>query len=418
MNNTFVTAGGQLEEGWVVHGTMRTTGVNSGRLDMTYISPEMQRFRSQKDVLTHLGLGRPASSEGGPARAAAPSKEFDSARARGAKIQARAGIAGAPRSRSATHVSRAQQSNAAMCSARCAASTMGVPVKRKDEGAAPSAARAAMTQRAAEFRESERRIRAEADLWRSYAFPLSDADRARVAAAEAASRDARVGRARRAASYGVVEFAGRMDSWLSRCARYHKVRTSCFLLMLLNTTRCSSEHVSLRGFSPCAPACCPLGELVDRCKDRAGGGAECGKGDVAPQRRVHAPHRRDECTAHQARRRPGAARREGGRLHRPGAAPSHLTAASLQSGALAHLTGQGGMQARNLAKDALFEDFKAAEKLNALQSEVQKTLARALPRLPSLSPSVYLSLCQPPQSQARCAPDAQPLQVCGRGSFP
>jgi hypothetical protein len=98
-NPSAVVAGGKLEDGWVVQGTMRNTGVNSGRLDMLYISPDQQRFRSQNQVLYHLGLQRPASADGAasaqPKLHASQDKDFDPAKARGAKIQARVGIAGA-----------------------------------------------------------------------------------------------------------------------------------------------------------------------------------------------------------------------------------------------------------------------------------------------------------------------------------
>lgn len=75
-------------------------GVNAGRLDMFYISPEGRRFRSQNEVFVYLELSRPNSTEapaggGGKGRGAADTAAYDGRTARGAKLQAMAGIAGA-----------------------------------------------------------------------------------------------------------------------------------------------------------------------------------------------------------------------------------------------------------------------------------------------------------------------------------
>ena len=74
-------------------GTLRTTGINAGRLDTLFISPQNQRFRSQKDVLTHLGLQRPASAEATSGQPFAP-KPFDPSKTRDAKVQARLNLVG------------------------------------------------------------------------------------------------------------------------------------------------------------------------------------------------------------------------------------------------------------------------------------------------------------------------------------
>jgi hypothetical protein len=49
-------AGGTWDEAWIVDGVPRTTGVNSGRLDMYYISPDGKRMRSMSEVYSYLGL--------------------------------------------------------------------------------------------------------------------------------------------------------------------------------------------------------------------------------------------------------------------------------------------------------------------------------------------------------------------------
>eukprot|EP00892_Ulva_mutabilis_P011205 jgi/Ulvmu1/8457/UM043_0037.1 len=52
--------GGVWDERWVVDGVPRAAGVNSGRLDMYYISPDGKRMRSMSEVYQYLGLTTPA----------------------------------------------------------------------------------------------------------------------------------------------------------------------------------------------------------------------------------------------------------------------------------------------------------------------------------------------------------------------
>jgi hypothetical protein len=66
---------------------------------MFYISPELKHFRSQNQVLIHLGLDRiPSSDTGGGTSKQPKSTGIDSAtdggRPRGAKLQAIVGISG------------------------------------------------------------------------------------------------------------------------------------------------------------------------------------------------------------------------------------------------------------------------------------------------------------------------------------
>jgi hypothetical protein len=104
-----------------------------------------------------------------------------------------------------------------------AASSMGIPIHRKPDGP-PARDGGAAAQRASTFRDHERRMRTDAEAWKRWAFPISDADRERVIAADKATREARLARSRVAASYGVLEFAQRTDVWLSKCSRYNKAR--------------------------------------------------------------------------------------------------------------------------------------------------------------------------------------------------
>lgn len=97
------TAGGKWDEAWIVDGVPRTTGVNSGRLDMYYISPDGKRMRSMSEVYSFLGLtsAPPKSQHAAPAPsaahvAAAATTAAQSGRGvREAKLSASAAITGA-----------------------------------------------------------------------------------------------------------------------------------------------------------------------------------------------------------------------------------------------------------------------------------------------------------------------------------
>jgi hypothetical protein len=63
------------------------------------------------------------------------------------------------------------------------------------------------TQRGLAFREHERKARTAAELWKQWTFPISEADKERVRAAEAAARAARLEQARLAHAWHYVGFA-------------------------------------------------------------------------------------------------------------------------------------------------------------------------------------------------------------------
>ena len=81
-------------------GVPRTTGVNSGRLDMYYISPDGKRMRSMSEVYSFLGLTAAPPKSSGPAPtaahvAAAAAAAANSGRGvREAKLSASAAITG------------------------------------------------------------------------------------------------------------------------------------------------------------------------------------------------------------------------------------------------------------------------------------------------------------------------------------
>lgn len=113
--------------------------------------------------------------------------------------------------------------HAALTASHHAASSMGIPIHRKPDGP-PARDAGAAAQRGSTFREHERRMRTDAEAWKRWAFPISDADRERVRAADKATRETRLARSRVSASYGVLEFAQRTDAWLTKCSRYNKAR--------------------------------------------------------------------------------------------------------------------------------------------------------------------------------------------------
>ena len=87
-------AGGLWDERWVVDGVPRAAGVNSGRLDMYYISPDGKRMRSMSEVYQFLGLTSQAPKSSRPVPMP---QAVDAPRSsREAKIYATAAISGAP----------------------------------------------------------------------------------------------------------------------------------------------------------------------------------------------------------------------------------------------------------------------------------------------------------------------------------
>lgn len=87
-------AGGTWDEKWVVDGVPRAAGVNSGRLDMYYISPDGKRMRSMSEVYQFLGLTAAAPKSTRPVTS--PQMVDAPRSSREAKIFATAAISGAP----------------------------------------------------------------------------------------------------------------------------------------------------------------------------------------------------------------------------------------------------------------------------------------------------------------------------------
>ena len=65
----------QLPEGWMVLTKYRKKGASKGKLDRTYLSPEMRSFRSLKAVKRFIAANTDAAVESFPAANAAEEKE-------------------------------------------------------------------------------------------------------------------------------------------------------------------------------------------------------------------------------------------------------------------------------------------------------------------------------------------------------